>query len=530
MIERLEQLIDIGIALSAETDPVRLQERILDSARALTHADGGTLYSVSRDAVSIVILRNASLNMSMGGSGAPPCTLPPIPLYKEDGSPNLNNVVTCAVHTNATVNIADSYDTESFDFSGTRRFDTQTGYRSTSFLTVPLRNHENEIIGVLQLINATPPDTGVVAPFDSYTQRLVEALASQAAVALTKEQLIGEMKQLFEALIHLVADAIDRKSPYTGGHCRRVPAITMALAEAAHSESDGPLKDFHLDDQDRYELEIAGWLHDCGKITTPEYVVDKATKLETICDRIHLVDSRFEILMRDKEIECLKRQLEQLGVKELSPELQQELQASHAELNEQRQFLRRSNTGSEFMNEQDQERVRIIGQQTWLCDGQTAPLLSENEIHNLTISRGTLTPEERKIINDHIRATIDMLNNLPFPKHLRRVPEYAAGHHERMDGKGYPNGLTREEMSVQARILGIADIFEALTACDRPYKSAKKLSEALKIMAFMKKEGHIDPDLFEVFLRRKVYLQYAEQYLSAEQIDEVNVEQLLLIS
>lgn len=527
VVERLEKLIDVGIALSAETDPLRLQERILESARELTHADGGTLYSVHLDSVRIEILRNTSLNMALGGTNAPPCTLPAIPLYKADGSPNLNNVVTYAVHSDATVNVPDSYDTENFDFSGTRRFDAQTGYRSTSFLTMPLHNHENETIGVLQLINATAPETGTIVPFDSITQRLIEALASQAAIALTKDQLIGELKKLFEALIHLIADAIDRKSPYTGGHCRRVPAITMGLAEAAHRESSGPLQDFHLTDQDRYELEIAGWLHDCGKIITPVHVVDKATKLETLFDRIHLVDSRFEVLKRDAEIACLKQQLAELGVTALSPPLQQQLQTQLTELDEQRDFLRRSNTGGEFMNQQDQARVRDIGRRTWWLDGKSVPLLNDDETNNLTISRGTLTPEERKIINDHICVTIDMLKALPFPKHLRRVPEYAGGHHERMDGKGYPNGLTREQMSVQARILGIADIFEALTACDRPYKAAKTLSESLKIMAYMKKEGHIDPDLFDVFVRHQVYLQYAEQFLLPEQIDAVDVEQLL---
>jgi HD-GYP domain-containing protein (c-di-GMP phosphodiesterase class II) len=528
VVEQLEKLIDIGIALSAETEPVRLLERILESAMKLTLADGGTLYSVKGDVVHIDILRNLSLNMRIGGSKGQPNTLPTIPLYRPDGTPNVNNVVTYTIHANATVNIRDSYDTERFDFSGTRRFDAQTGYRSTSMLTVPLRNHEDEIIGVLQLINATAPKDGSIIPFDTLTQRLIEALASQTAIALTKEQLIGEMKQLFEALIQLIADAIDRKSPYTGGHCRRVPAIAMALAEAAHEEDQGPLRDFRLTNQDRYELEIASWLHDCGKITTPEYVVDKATKLETICDRIHWIENRFEILKRDAETAYLKQRVALANDgKAPDPALELAYQARCAELDEQFAFLKRCNTGGEFMREEDQERVRQIGRQTWLKDGEAVPLLSDNEVYNLTIQRGTLTQEERHVINDHIRTTIDMLNALPFPKHLRNVPEYAGGHHERMDGKGYPQGLTREQMSVQARILGIADIFEALTACDRPYKSAKTLSESLKIMRHMKKDGHIDPDLFDIFVRRKIYLEYAERFLEPTQIDAVDAEALL---
>jgi hypothetical protein len=282
-----------------------------------------------------------------------------------------------------------------------------------------------------------------------------------------------------------------------------------------------PFRAFRLNEDDRYELRMAAWLHDCGKITTPEAVVDKATKLETIYDRIETVATRFEILRRDAEITLLRRQLtcddetERLAARQ---HYEQTLRQLDAELD----FLRRSNTGGEFMSEDDQERVRQIGQRRWQQGGQERPLLSDDEIYNLTIQKGTLTPEERTVINNHIVATIKMLEALPFPKNLSHVPEFAGGHHEKMDGSGYPRGLTGRQMSLQARIMAIADIFEALTAKDRPYKEGKKLSEALRILGLMSEEHHIDPDLFALFIKERLYQQYAETHLSPEQIDAVD--------
>ena len=389
-----------------------------------------------------------------------------------------------------------------------------------------MKNHEDEIIGVLQLINAKDRVTGEIVPFFEADQHLAESLASQAAVALTNRQLVSQLESLFESFISLINAAIDDKSPYTGGHCQRVPTLTMMLADAVNDTNDGPLADFVMSDKDRYELKIAGLLHDCGKVTTPVHVVDKATKLQTIFDRIGLIDTRFEILKRDAEVAMLRAKLaggdNRKGEWESA---ERELKGRLRQINEDRQFLRFCNFGSEAMREEDQERVREIARAyRWHdVDGKEADFLTADEMKNLTIRSGTLTQEERQIINHHIEVTIKMLESLPWPKHLKNVPEYAGGHHERMDGKGYPRGLTRKQMSVQARVMGIADIFEALTAKDRPYKKGKTLTESLHILGKFKLNGHIDPDLFEVFLQKKVYLKYAELFLDPEQIDEVDV-------
>ena len=517
----LTDLNAIGIALSAEKDHGRLLEMILLKAMEFTHADGGTLYTRTEDDhLKFEIMHTESLGIHKGGGNGEPIKFYPIALYSDDGKPNDHMVAAWAALSGETVNIPDAYASKKFDFSGTRSFDEKTGYRSTSFLTVPMTNHENTIIGVLQLINALDPITGEVESFTDLDQHIVESLASQAAVSITNQSLIEAQKELFDAMIKLIANAIDEKSPYTGGHCRRVPVLTNMIADAACRVDKGPFKDFDLSEDDKYTLNVAGWLHDCGKITTPEYVVDKSTKLETIFDRIDLIDTRFEVLKRDLEIAALRKQLQQSDAG-----FSDNVESSSAieKLEADREFVRQSNIGGETMSDDDIQRIYEIAGANWNGpDGKQQKLLNDNETMNLIIGRGTLTKNEREIINNHIVMTIKMLGSLSYPRHMVNIPEYAGGHHEKMDGTGYPKGLTREQMSVPARMMGIADIFEALTAGDRPYKKGMKLSRALTILGRMKLEHHIDPDLFDVFMDQKIYQQYAEQFLPSEQIDEVD--------
>jgi HD-GYP domain-containing protein (c-di-GMP phosphodiesterase class II) len=535
LFRRLEELNSIGVSLSREKDTNRLLEAILLAAKKITNADGGTLYRVDAEKklVHFEILRTDSLNTAMGGTTGVEVPFYPVRLYDENGAPNNSMVVAYSVLRDETVNIDDAYTAKGFDFSGTKNFDQKTGYRSKSFLTVPMKNHEDEIIGVLQLINAKDRTNGQIVAFSEADQHLVESMASQAAVALTNRQLINQLESLFESFINMINAAIDDKSPYTGGHCQRVPALTMMLADAVCNTRSGPLAGFSMTDKDRYELKIAGLLHDCGKITTPVHVVDKATKLQTIFDRIGLIDTRFEVLKRDAEIDMLKAKLGSPKKNESEAErTEHALQARIRQIDEDRQFLRACNFGAEAMREGDLLRVREISRAyQWRdVDGKRADFLTDDELKNLTIRSGTLTQEERQVINHHIEVTIKMLESLPWPRHLKNVAEYAGGHHERMDGKGYPRGLKREQMSVQARVMGIADIFEALTAKDRPYKKGKTLSESLRILGNFRLNGHIDPDLFDIFVREKVYLKYAQQFLDPEQIDPVDETRLLEIA
>ena len=520
---RIHRLSEIGIALSTESNSNKLFEMILEEAKNITNADGRTLYSKDNDGnLNFEILRNDSMNTIMGGSSGIEIPLDPVKLWLDENTPNQSNVSAYVALTGETVNIEDAYKEDGFDFTGTKTYDSKSGYHSKSFLTVPLKNHENEIIGVMQLINARNNEGSVIS-FDPDMQEQVESLASQGAVALTNKKLVGELKILFEAFIQLIATAIDKKSEYTGGHCSRVPIITMMLADEVAKVSSGKYKDFSMTEEERYELYIASWLHDCGKVATPPHVVDKGTKLETIFDRIELVKTRMELLKRDAEIAFLKRQLNG----QASDNFDDEFKETIRQIEENMNFLENCNVGGEFMEQNLQERVQSIGKQQVHLYGTDQNFLSNEEIANLNIPKGTLLPEEREIINDHIVITIEMLEKLPYPKHLKNIPEFAGGHHEKMDGTGYPKGLKANQMSTQAKIMAIADIYEALTAADRPYKDGKKLSNAMRIMGFMKKDYHIDVDLFEIFVQSGVYKKYADEYVAKMQIDNVDEEVVL---
>ena len=529
--ERIKHLNLIGIALSTEEDLNKLFEMIMDEAKHITNADGRTLYMKTDDAkqLKFEILLNDSMGSAMGGTSGNEVTLPPVELFNEEGKLNESNVAAYVANTGKTVNIKDAYEEDGFDFSGTKGFDKMTGYRSKSFLTVPLKNHEDEIIGVMQLINSIDNETGKAISFSEEMQTQIESLCSQGAVALTNKRLVQELKTLFESFIQLIAKAIDEKSEYTGGHCERVPEITMMLADAVEKVDYGKYKDFSMTEDERYELYIAGWLHDCGKVATPPHVVDKGTKLETIFDRIEVVKTRFEVIKRDVEIQYLKKKIELLekGV-ELNKDLDSELKQKLQEIDDERLFIEKANIGGEFMPEEEQNKIKNISEKyIWNNEGEEKNFLTDIEVQNLCIPKGTLLPEEREIINDHIRITIDMLERLPYPKHLKNVPEFAGGHHEKLDGTGYPKGLKADEMSVQAKMMAIADIYEALTAADRPYKDGKKLSQAMRIMGFMKNDYEIDVDLFEIFVKEGVYKKYAEKYVEKDQIDLVDESSVL---
>lgn len=522
---QLDVLISIGSSLSTEHDQNVLLENIVTHAKKLTGADAATLYLMIDDntRLKFEIAHTDSMNFRMGGTSGKEISWYPVKLYLEDGTPNNKMVSAYVGLTGQSLNFEDVYDVEGFDFTGTRAFDKKNNYRTKSMLTIPMKNHEDKIIGVLQLINAKDITSGKVVPFSKNSQRLTESLASQAAVSITQNRLIENLQELFDALIKVIASAIDEKSRYTAGHIERVAELTLMLAGELSQADEGIYRDVRFDADQMNELRIAGWLHDIGKITTPEYVVDKATKLETIVDRIRLVKQRFETLFVALERDYYKKlSAMDPGAKdyrEKKTAMEEALEKRKNELKEELAFLEKINFGGEFMAPELKERVDRIATIEFPESAGTRPLLDEDEVKNLKISRGTLTDEEREIINNHVVVTIKMLSELPFPDKLSRVTEYAGGHHEKLDGSGYPNGLTADQLELPARIMAVADIFEALTAADRPYKKGKTLSEAMKIMGFMAKDNHIDPELFEFFKSSGLYMKYARRFMKESQLD-----------
>ncbi|HEX6240190.1 MAG TPA: GAF domain-containing protein, partial [Polyangiales bacterium] len=414
-LRRLELVQRISLALSSEHDRDRLIELILVEAKTLCGADGGTLYlRTEEDTLRFAMLRNDSLGMALGGTTGKAIDLPEIPLFDARGKPSTQHVASYAALHKRTINIADAYHASGFDFSGTVAFDRRNHYRSKSFLTIPMVNNEDRVIGVLQLINARDSDSGAIVAFDQDHEQIVSALASQAAIALDNQQLLAQQRELLESFIQAIASAIDEKSHHTGAHCERVPVLTLMIAQAVIDETEGPLKDFELTPQEFYELKIAAWMHDCGKVTTPVHVIDKATKLETIVDRMHMLRTRFEVLRRAAENAHLKRLL--AGEPRESSEATH--QAEQAEIDADLALLERVNRGRAPLGAHERARIEQLAARHYVEHGVERPLLTEDEVKNLSIAYGTLTPDERVTINRHIVQTIRILQALPFPRHL----------------------------------------------------------------------------------------------------------------
>ncbi|HZT62402.1 MAG TPA: HD domain-containing phosphohydrolase [Burkholderiales bacterium] len=550
----IRKFLDITTALASERNYERLMQRVLKEAHDAAGGKGGVVYLLDDEGRA---LKPAAQAWGDGQSAGPLADLP----VEHAGNP----VVGATRQTAAALHLLGAKRPDGMGF-----IDAHFGAAPVRLLTVPLLNRAGEAVGVLCVFlegGAEEPSLERLA--------LVQAFAGAGAAAIDNQRLLIIQKALLESLISLIATAIDSKSPYTWGHCQRVPELTKMLARAACDVKTGPFAQFDIDENGWEALHIAGWLHDCGKVTTPEYVVDKATKLETIYDRIHEIRMRFEVLKRDAEIACLKAVAAGGDATKLRAALEGELRT----LDEEFAFVATCNEGGEFMAPEKIARLKAIAARTWrrtldnrlgvsrdegkrMARGPSTPLpateslladkpehimergardrmpednpwgfkvkmpehlYNRGEIYNLCIARGTLTEEERYKINDHMAQTIIMLNKLPFPKHLKSVPELAGGHHEKMDGTGYPKRLFAGDMSVPARIMAIADIFEALTAADRPYKKAKTLSESIQIMARMKKDKHVDPDLFDLFLESGVYRTYAERYMEPQYIDAVDI-------
>ncbi|MFC1523160.1 HD domain-containing phosphohydrolase [Thermodesulfobacteriota bacterium] len=518
-MSHIHELVKIGLALSAEKHLERLLEMIVNEARRFANADGSTLYikREKEDLLDFEIIQNDTLNVRMGGAKGK-ITWPSVPLKHPDGTDNYQNVSAYCALKGEAINIPDVYDAEGFDFQGTKDFDAQTGYRSKSMLVIPMRDHEDTVIGVLQLLNVVDQATGEVISFPPDEIEIITSLASQAAIAVTNVRLIKGLEELLNGFVRTIADAIDEKSPYTAGHIQRVAELSEKIALQIHGSGKGDFQDIQFNEDEMAELRMAAWMHDVGKITTPEYVVDKATKLETIFDRIEIVRHRIEILKRDIEIRHLKEAL--AGHKHDDAEVNRSLHDEFLQLDETLEFLERVNIGGEFLDDQSLERLEEISRYSLQVAGEQRPLINDDEVRNLSIRKGTLTSKEREVINNHVSMSIRMLEELPFPKKLRNVPLYAGMHHEKLDGSGYPRGLMEDDIPMQARLLAVADVFEALTAADRPYKEGKKLSESMRILGFMVKDRHLDGEILNLMVESGMVKEYARTILAERQQDD----------
>ncbi len=569
--QKLDMLVQNGLALAAEKTMDRLVTQIFQTAVSLANADGGVMYLLEGEELGVELLSLGAKNLMFGGLSdkpAPSVTVRPdtIGLICKD------SVLHTACEAFNTQKMVTAHEAKLKLFP-TGLAEEPAGFAIHSLIAVPIVTRQDEVLGVIQLFNPRTDDNAAVQEdWLGKTGSFVASLAAQAAVTLDNRNLVESLHELFDALIKVLATSIDAKSSYTAGHCSRVPELAVMLAEAADATDEGPVRDFRLEDEDAWrQLWLAAWLHDCGKVTTPEFVVDKATKLEAPYNRIHEIRMRFEVLYRDAEIEYYRK----IAANGSDPaELRRELDEQLKQLQEDFCFIASCNVGSEFLSPEDKARLGQLAQRGWerhysdrlglsieelnrkenhqdpqlpvteplladkfehlvprvtdysgINDANGAPIhvpehdYNRGELYNLCIARGTLTPEERFKINEHTLSGLKMLKQIPFPQNLAKVTDIACSHHETLIGTGYPLQKTKEQLLPESRILAIADIFEALTASDRPYKKAKSLSEALRIMAIMRNQQHIDADFFAVFLQKGVFRKYAEKFLDASKID-----------
>ena len=509
---QIKKMTDIGRALSGVQDLNTLLEMIVDQARNFTNADAGTLYIVENNTLRFQIVQNDSLKIRMGGKSGESIPFPPVELKE-------SNVSAFVALKGVSVNIPDVYDTDLFDFTGPKKFDQSTGYRSKSMLVVPMRNHENDIIGVLQLLNATNPISNEVIAFSQDYENLSESLASQAAVSITNAKLISNMTELFEAFVKVMATAIDEKSPVTGGHIRRVAELTLTMAEVIHDLDEGHFKDKTFSPDQMYELRIAAYMHDIGKVTSPVEIVEKAKKLQTIFDRIQYVRLRMAYISQKIELEGQEAKIKILQ-NGSSPEklnsIEKETLEKLMEIEEIQRFINKCNEPGEFLDDEILVRLKEVSEKTYIDDaGEQQPFLTADELVNLSIRRGSITEKERQKMQGHAAVTLKMLKQIPFTKKLKNIPDFAGAHHEFLNGKGYPLGLKGDEISFEGRLMAVTDIAEALTASDRPYKKAMPLETVYRILRSMVEGGELDPNLVELFIEKEVYKIYLKKHEKA---------------
>jgi HD-GYP domain-containing protein (c-di-GMP phosphodiesterase class II) len=490
--EQIKRLNQIGIALTSETHLPTLLELIVRESRQFTRADAGSLYSVDRGQLRFEVAQNDTLTARKDKVSE---AFRPFPMPLDKTS-----IAGYVATTGKTLNISDVYElsgNEEYRFNPA--FDERNRYRTRSMLVVPMRDHENEIIGVLQLINSLD-DQGSVTVFETAQEELVASLASQAATAIQNARLINAVHEVFAALVRYSASAIDARSPHTAGHSRRVATYAMRLARAINDQTEGPLAHVSFTNKELEELNYAAWLHDIGKIGVREELLERVDRLSPA--KMELISTRFEAIKL-----AVARDFERQRAEAENPKSSDsgELERRLRKVDEELQFIRSMNRAKQI-GSKDIRRVREIQRKNFRnARGEIRAYLSEEEAHNLSLPTGNLTGQEFQEVQGHVLQTLNIINKIPFTKDLERIPVIAAAHHEKLDGSGYPLGLTAPDIMIQARILGIADVYDALTATDRPYRGAMPAQEALQHLIQEAEAKKLDPDLVGLFVSKKLY-------------------------
>lgn len=469
-VQDFKDILNVGIQLTVEKDGNKLLNTIVDKGMQITNCDASTLYLYENDVLKFRIMRTISQNVCRGLNGEEITDIPPVP-FKEE-----NVCAYTAIHRNV-VNIKDVYDSEEFDFSGPKRYDAMTGYRTQSMLVIPVENNTGDLIGVLQMMNAKD-EKGNVIPFDSQYEIVIRSLGSLAAIELANIQYVQEIKAQLHSFVEAMATAIDERTPYNGSHTRNVAKYAVILAKKINEKARLGECNEAFDEERLERLQLAALLHDIGKMIVPRSVMNRATRMDK--DMAALED-RLALLTCYYEIDALKGKTSM-----------EEYEEKVALLKDILEFVHRiDNVG--FLPQEDFDRVQEIAKMYYEKeDGAKVYYITEHERACLSVRKGTLTDDDRKIMESHVTMTAKILSKVHFNKNYTDVPRWAAEHHEYLNGSGYPNHISGELLDTETRILAIADIYDALTASDRPYKPPMPKAKACAILHSMVDEGKLE--------------------------------------
>lgn len=466
----LKKILNIGIKLSTEKNREHLLASILENGMDITHCDASTLYLFENGELHFQIMKTLSQHISRGEDGQPIDDMPPVPMTER-------NVCSYAALHREIINIPDVYDNTRFDFSGPKKYDALTGYHTQSLLVIPIENNEDELIGVLQLLNAMDEEGNIIA-FDPEYEIIIRSLGAQAAIEMTNLKYVQEVKQQLRSFVEAMSTAIDERTPYNGSHTRKVAEYAGLIAEYMNKQHRSGMCDDYFDEDRKDKLELAALLHDIGKMVVPLSIMNRATRLDR---ELGIVETRFQLLEAYYTIDHMKGRIDG-----------EEYKQCIAYLQESMDFIHRID-GKGVLDDADFDRVQELAGHSYVHEsGEVLSYLTERERERLSIRRGTLTEDDRRQMEYHVVMTEKILSKVWFNKNYEEIPKWASSHHELLDGSGYPRHLKGEDLALETRMITVADVYDALTARDRPYKKPVSQEKALGILKDMADEGKLD--------------------------------------